>query len=115
MVEATPPNKAAAISWVKSFNPAGCTCIYDGFEKAAAIPETEVIILHTDGVQNTGKYPTPEQCGPAIVNLAKSKGIKVYTFGHCLSSYYPPSLHERGRRMLQLIAKQTGGTFTEVN
>ena len=115
LMDATPQNKSAAIAWVRSFRPSGCTPIYDGFEAGANIPGTETIILHTDGVVNSGKYPNPSSCGPAIINLAKSKGITVYTFGHCLATYYGSSTSNRGRQMLKQIAQGTGGTYTEVN
>ena len=115
LMDATPQNKRAAINWVRSFSATGATPIYDGFAAGANIPGTEVIILHTDGVVNCGKYPNPSSCGPAIVNLARSKGITVYTFGHCLATYYGSSTSNSGREMLKMIARGTGGTYTEVN
>ncbi|RKY17032.1 MAG: hypothetical protein DRP63_04415, partial [Planctomycetota bacterium] len=115
LMDATPQNKAAAIAWVRSFSPWGTTPTYDGFAAGANIPETKTIILHTDGVVNSGKYPTPASCGPAIVDLAKSKGITVYTFGQCLATFYNSSEANSGRHMLQDIAYATGGTYTEVD
>ena len=115
LMDATPQNKSAAIAWVRSFSPWGGTPIYDGFAAGANIPGTKTIILHTDGVVNSGKYPNPSSCGEAIINLAKSKGITVYTFGHCLATYYGSSEANAGRQMLKKIAQATGGTYTEVN
>jgi len=114
LMDATPQNKSAAIAWVRSFSAFGATPIYDGFAAGANIPGTKTIILHTDGVANEGRYPNPDSCGPAIINLAKSKGITVYTFGHCLGGYNNSSEANAGKQMLQKIAKETGGTYTDV-
>ncbi|RKY18073.1 MAG: hypothetical protein DRP63_02665 [Planctomycetota bacterium] len=115
LMDATPQNKSAAIAWVRSFSAWGATPIYDGFAAGANIPGTKTIILHTDGVVNSGKYPNPSSCGSAIISLAKSKGITVYTFGHCLATFYGGSQSNSGREMLKKIAQGTGGTYTEVN
>jgi len=115
LMDATPQNKSAAIAWVRSFSAWGATPIYDGFAAGANIPGTKTVILHTDGVVNCGKYSNPSSCGEAIINLAKSKGITVYTFGHCLATYYSSSESNAGRQMLKKIAQATGGTYTEVN
>jgi len=115
LMDATPQNKAAAIAWVRSFSAWGATPIYDGFAAGANIPGTKTIILHTDGVVNSGKYPNPSSCDAAIISLAKSKVITVYTFGHCLATYYGSSESNSGREMLKRIAQGTGGTYTEVN
>jgi len=125
--DATPQNKAQAISWIGSFHPYGGTPIHDAVKRALKVKGVETIILHTDGV-NTSLYGKwwqeidgnlvweVPQAGKEIINSCKAAGVTVYTFGHCLatSSHYSNRVWNLGKQMLKDVAQATGGTFTEV-
>jgi len=124
--KATPQNKQKALAWIGCFRPGGTTPIHDAMRKALAIKGVEVVILHTDGCANVldGYYnaETVEnyswmcpETGKRVINEAKSKRVKVYTFGHCIASFYKPSIAALGEKMLKDIAAATGGTFTKID
>lgn len=59
--------------------------------------KSKVLILLTDGVHNAGKTSPRE-----AVNLAQTKGVKIYTIGIGKKENYDPTI-------LTQIAKETGG------
>jgi hypothetical protein len=132
LVKATPENKAAAIAWANSVSAFGATPILQALERAFQVPDVEVILLHTDGVANViddycycdngwcGRRPTCNQycCDVTrqrAVPIAKAKKIKIHTFGHALSSFYPPDTAAIGEAFLKQLAAETGGEYTKVN
>ncbi|MCX7702697.1 MAG: hypothetical protein N2234_01140 [Planctomycetota bacterium] len=132
LVKATPENKAAAIAWANGVSAMGATPILQALMKAFEVPEVEVILLHTDGVANVvddycycdngwcGRNPTCNKycCDVTVqraVPIAKQKKIKIHSFAHAISSFYPPATAAIGEAFLKEIAAQTGGEFTKVN
>jgi len=132
LVKATPENKAAAIAWAAGTSAYGATPILQAGERALQIPEVETILLHTDGVCNVlddycycdngwcGRRPTCNKycCDVTLQRLsaaAGAKGVKIFTFGHAIASFYPPSTAAIGEAFLKQLASATGGTYTKVN
>ncbi|MCX7704146.1 MAG: hypothetical protein N2234_08650 [Planctomycetota bacterium] len=124
--KATPENKASAMAWVEGFSPNSVTPIWDATKRALDIPGVETILLHTDGVANVYDGAYHGESYSAVVNncnvtksrvipAATAKKVKIHTFGHALSSFYPPDVAGVGEQMLKDIAAGTGGTYTKVN
>ncbi|MCR5413187.1 MAG: VWA domain-containing protein, partial [Kiritimatiellae bacterium] len=105
------------------------TAIGDGLGMALsrlenAVPESKIVILLSDGVNNSGAV-TPE----AMTEVAARRGVKVYAIGVGTTSHYMPVVgnHPFGWKyigqasdsfdeaQLKGIAKKTGGKYFAVN
>lgn len=125
-VEATDANKAAANAWIDVHAvPNGCTPISDGCKAALMIPEVTTVLLLSDGFPQTFQgeiFPAdwgPDSLKAYCMNRTRQeikaanagKGVIIHTF---YIRYGSPDFDARCRKLMQDIAADNGGQYTEI-
>ena len=93
----------------------------DSSEQAGFKIKSKVIVLLTDGRNNTGEYAPLD-----AAELAKKWGIKIYTIGigsgqayttiqTVLGTYRMPALQDLDEGLLKTIAEETGGFYSRAD
>jgi hypothetical protein len=112
LTRATPQAKSAARGFIESVQPAGATNTMEAMERAIQVRDSKnggpsIIYFLTDGFEliSDDGYRFIQK----ILNVRKSfaPGVKINTIG-----FWP---QESDRRILEKIAKQTGGEFVYIS
>jgi hypothetical protein len=127
-VSATDSMKHAAFRWIDQHAiPNGCTPLSDGCIAALGVPGVKTILLLTDGFPQTfrqtiyyadwGSTALKQSCmnrSRQEIKAANTEGVIIHTF---FLPYNDPSGNTKNalcRQLLQRIAADNGGQFTEV-
>ncbi len=93
-------DKNALESAINALSSGGRTALYDAIYTSVELTSKEVgipaVLAFTDGADNNSRHSADD-----VINLAKSKGIPVYTIG----------LGSVNENILKRIANETGGTY----
>jgi hypothetical protein len=136
-VEAVSANKMAAFQWIDASAVCnGCTPISDGCKAALNVPGAKTVLLLSDGFPNTFQetlYAADQMAWAAYgvdiaanrqycVNRTKqeirqangAKNCTIHTFFILYNSYTDPDLDPLCRKLMQDIAAENHGQYTEI-